>query len=587
MLLPDTNNKSNRNKAGQYEHPNLSTSISEETIYSVESSDSENDDILTNDKVIELHKKPKEKAVSIETTSCGIAQSHTMPADHNANLETAKVIKYEKIITGSSNNNDFFSINTTKTQSVHKKKNKYKEIMKQKNKNSSYSMGALKEELSEVEIKLKECEHQKDVLKQENEALRAAIQAFHNKYGDIVGSGFELNELFAKTTLLNASLLNTTHRSHSMDKGYTVSRCNTPSHTPSHTEDLQYLLSPKEHHGILSPSITPPPTAPTICESHEEIILTIDDKDDDNKLPPCTPKMHINITPSNSCCTSEVHTPTAINWNNSGSKENHHIFFTSNGDNKLNSYKSPTHASHGSNDSTLPTTNPLLTCSVTTDSNATNETTKIHHDHDPALTLTLTKMPSALSSPRSSVISIKSNVFSPQKRRSASVPSFDTKKLSASLSLFNGDVDIDEKCKGDIDDCPGIKRIISALKWYAISGDDHEMLYKKMKTDNYGKQIVDDYNHIMQYHLNDNGKTDREIRMEYDLIVNMVHKAVGDCKFIQCAGYRRYLRCKNTDIGGGGQHKAQNKEQHELQMYVNTMDGIHCCFMHLAKSLRN
>ena len=343
--------------------------------------------------------------------------------------------------------------------------------------------------------------------------------------------------------------------------------------------------------------------------------MTIHDHDkpdvyDDNfKLPqiPHPPRMPISVTTA-SRCTSTPGTPIAINWNSSGSKESHRVFFKDKDNNLgvLASYKSP------------PTTNPSLTTPITTESvcSIANQlqTTKIHAT---PLTLTLTKLPSALSprtSAESNLVVVQRNTRS---RGSASVPSFDSMKVSASAASvvsnghgFTGDLswdkdsvwsndydhdhvhhpdyESDEKCTcggGDVDGCMSMKRIIDALAWYAVSGDDHESVYKKMQTNNYGRRIVDDYNHIMDYHLNDIGKTDREIRAEYELIVNKVHAAVGDCKFIQCAGYRRYLRCKNAEMYHG--HQAKNKEQYELQMYVNTMDGIHCCFMHLAKSLRN
>ena len=600
-------------KTGYGQHQNVaSISLSDNTIYSLESSDSENDDILTNDKVIVLSKQQqtqtKQKSASssssrnsrISKVFIKIPQSHTKTVDE----PSAKVIKYETINTNPNKTNG----KCLKKQQA--KKNKYKEIMRAKNKNTIHSMGALKEELSECEIKLKQSQHEKEILKRENDALRAKIQAFHAKYG-VIDSGFDFNELYTKTTL-------NTHfksKSTSTEQGYHDIHHQTHTnidHSPSQIDgDVHYLLSPKsiispsskhsEHNNYAQCIITPPPDK----EKEDNLCDTY----------PNTNKINV-ISPSASTNSSTPHTPIAINWSNSAASKD------SNYDKDKNlhvtkTYKSPSNNSmrQQSNDfyPSIIATASVDTINTQDTQDTDMNTMKIHEsplpddddDHNMALTLTLTQMPMALSpsTPDGTVTQEKYNydLLSPRKKRSASVPSFDDKSVSGmTLDLLCSDdvsiMDIDEESKMmddyylynnncvSINECDAIKRIIDALKWYAISGDNHESVYKKMKRNNYGKRIVADYNHIMEYHLDDENKCDKEIRIAYDTIVNMISEQVGDCKFIQCAGYRRYLRCKNTEHGHN--HQAQNKDQHELQMCVNTMDGIHCCFMHLAKSLR-
>ena len=96
----------------------------------------------------------------------------------------------------------------------------------------------MKHELSECEIKLKQSQHEKDILRRENEILRSKIKAFAKNMA-ISLTRADLNELFAKTTLTNAFR----SPSPSLEIGY--------HHTINNTEDFQYLLTctPNERRG--------------------------------------------------------------------------------------------------------------------------------------------------------------------------------------------------------------------------------------------------------------------------------------------------------------------------------------------------
>eukprot|EP01083_Nonionella_stella_P004093 11800_1 len=132
----------------------------------------------------------------------------------------------------------------------------------------------------------------------------------------------------------------------------------------------------------------------------------------------------------------------------------------------------------------------------------------------------------------------------------------------------------EDESEHSLTNCMSLKRIIEALQWYSIHGNDHESVYKKMRYKNYGKQIADDYEHLMRCHLDESDDATRE----YHLICAKINRTVAQCTFQPCTGHRRYLRSRNCE----NVHKAQTPRQHELQNYINTMDGIHSCFLHLA-----
>ena len=284
-------------------------------------------------------------------------------------------------------------------------------------------MVAIKRELSECEKQLKQEQHEKDILKLENEALRQKILLFRGKSGDVGSNGLDINDL-------------------SIEKGY----------DHSHYELSYQLLSPRSESQSLHNSMTPTSSSPA--------------------------------------------TPIAINWSNSSNSNLTPRY--------LNDYKSPSAYSRNTNHTNLSHYPSTTVMSPSSDTNIAN----IEETKD-------------------------------EETSTIEIPDFEQEQLNE--NEYPLEVEMDDDC-GSVENCMAIKRIVDALKWYALSGDDHESVYKKMKTDNYGKRIVNDYNHIMTEHLdNDLGtKNDADLRNEYDLICTEVSKYVKPCTFVQCAGYRRY-----------------------------------------------
>eukprot|EP01084_Bolivina_argentea_P110435 197195_1 len=131
-----------------------------------------------------------------------------------------------------------------------------------------------------------------------------------------------------------------------------------------------------------------------------------------------------------------------------------------------------------------------------------------------------------------------------------------------------------------VENCLAVKRMIQALQWYATHGHDHQSVYEKVKYGLYGKQLFDDYHHVMDIHLQHTlVHIHDDMMSDYHWICAQVDKHVKPCPHTKCIGYRRYLRWKHC----ANVHKAQTQKQYQIQTYVNTMDGIHCCFLHLAK----
>ena len=126
-----------------------------------------------------------------------------------------------------------------------------------------------------------------------------------------------------------------------------------------------------------------------------------------------------------------------------------------------------------------------------------------------------------------------------------------------------------EKCHS-IYDCISCKRIIKALEWYGAYQNDKRKLMNKITKYNYGVYLLHDYQHILNFHLSNksysNNTDANDIEAQYDKIVNMIS---SKCDVTSCKGYKRYKSKENSNNSSSS------------QVIMDTMDAIHCYFLHL------
>eukprot|EP00484_Ammonia_sp_Unknown_P023637 CAMPEP_0197028174 /NCGR_PEP_ID=MMETSP1384-20130603/7924_1 /TAXON_ID=29189 /ORGANISM="Ammonia sp." /LENGTH=695 /DNA_ID=CAMNT_0042457139 /DNA_START=23 /DNA_END=2110 /DNA_ORIENTATION=+ len=565
------------------------SSLSEDHVYSMESSDSENDEVLSNEKVLALqtatrvHTHTKKKRRSQEML--GIAESTTTAADHQSNFEQADVTA-SAAHTTHPQQQPVACYQRRKKNNGHKK---YKGVLRAKQEQTTHCMGTLKKELSECEIKLRQSQHEKDILKRENQELRAKIAAFVEKY-TVVDSGRDLYELSTKTSSVNTNAELDEKASHCAHLQTSSNSNNDLGLLAAH----KLLAAPSRSHSFNSNT----DEKATHC-AHSQTMSTCNNGNDlAPKLLTAPSRSHsfnsstsngtvkcVSLSPVVTPFSSSPGTPLAINWNNS--------------------VKSP--SAQSMNEQML---SPQYTV------NTTRSTDTLHSVAALEMPMNVGSTSFAESISHGSMVSVvvtadccdqyehakpplmeEHHEMQPDEQQEDTVvfDHFDEDEAGDGilgppeeedeedeLSAFSSlDLDGNQKCGGCAKQCAAIQRIIRALQWYSVEGDDHERVYQRMKHRQYGHQVVCDYNHIMEVHLNDQSKNDAEIRQMYNEIVQEISDKVGDCTFADCAGYKRYLRGKRGNV-----HQAQVRDQHEVQTYVNTMDGIHCCFVHLSKALR-
>ena len=146
----------------------------------------------------------------------------------------------------------------------------------------------------------------------------------------------------------------------------------------------------------------------------------------------------------------------------------------------------------------------------------------------------------------------------------------DSSELKLALTLPT-DQPFDGKCT-NIHSCIAIKRTIKILRWYSFCGDDHEKLLIAIKDNKYDIHLLNDYHHILGIHLNN--KDIKNIKYEFDLIHNEILKYVKPCELKECEGFIRHHRRREKNDGNNV------SDESELQFYIDTMDSIHCYFMH-------
>eukprot|EP01084_Bolivina_argentea_P205957 351737_1 len=87
-----------------------------------------------------------------------------------------------------------------------------------------------------------------------------------------------------------------------------------------------------------------------------------------------------------------------------------------------------------------------------------------------------------------------------------------------SQNIWNSE--FNDKCT-NINNCIAIQRIIRALKWYDKVNGDVDIIWQKIKNKKYDNYLVDDYHHIMYYHINKGDKI---------TINNEINKFINKCE---------------------------------------------------------
>ena len=117
--------------------------------------------------------------------------------------------------------------------------------------------------------------------------------------------------------------------------------------------------------------------------------------------------------------------------------------------------------------------------------------------------------------------------------------------------------------------CQSLHRLIDGLKFWSDSYSSNELIMSYLKGKNC-KYILNDYHHIITYHLLD--KSAFHLNYEFELIYNEVIKYMKPCTNLKnCQIFQRNRRStRETEI----------QFDTELGFYIDIMDMIHCYFMH-------
>ena len=126
---------------------------------------------------------------------------------------------------------------------------------------------------------------------------------------------------------------------------------------------------------------------------------------------------------------------------------------------------------------------------------------------------------------------------------------------------------MDDKCES-VGSCKAIKRLIVMLRWYAQVNGDHEQIMQALIKSTYDKYIVDDYQHLLNYHLIH--KYQINTTKEYQLIQNEIAKHIEPCDRHTCPGYKRYHELSKKNLS----------KSDDYEFCQDFVDLIHCYLMH-------
>eukprot|EP01084_Bolivina_argentea_P273456 465810_1 len=123
-----------------------------------------------------------------------------------------------------------------------------------------------------------------------------------------------------------------------------------------------------------------------------------------------------------------------------------------------------------------------------------------------------------------------------------------------------------------VSDCAYLQRLCKALQFYQSNeASNHNELLKYFAPENYNL-LLTDYHHILYQHLDN--KPIIEIQKEFELIHHKIMKYIKQCSLEKCKRLERNHRTRDKHTAN-----ATNNDT-KIQFYIDTMDTIHCYFIH-------
>ena len=136
------------------------------------------------------------------------------------------------------------------------------------------------------------------------------------------------------------------------------------------------------------------------------------------------------------------------------------------------------------------------------------------------------------------------------------------------------------KCRA-IRSCVSLKRIKNVLKLYLCYTGYNDSIIKYIKS---YKQLINDYHHILEHHLNEDGETCKNSNKSMELIQKQLNFY---CNINQCRFYTRQQRIREDDedeykspYHQSNGHNAYHQYGQELNVYRDLLDTIHCSLIH-------
>lgn len=138
------------------------------------------------------------------------------------------------------------------------------------------------------------------------------------------------------------------------------------------------------------------------------------------------------------------------------------------------------------------------------------------------------------------------------------------------------------KCR-TIRSCVSLKRIKDVLKLYQYYTGYNDSIIKHIKS---YKQLINDYHHVLEFHLNEDGENCKNSNKSMELIQKQLNFY---CNINQCRFYLRQQRIREEDENEYKspyhQQMAQtqngfNQYGQELNVYRDILDTMHCSLIH-------
>eukprot|EP01084_Bolivina_argentea_P128178 226609_1 len=132
------------------------------------------------------------------------------------------------------------------------------------------------------------------------------------------------------------------------------------------------------------------------------------------------------------------------------------------------------------------------------------------------------------------------------------------------------------KCES-LSTCTSLNKIVKYLEEYqTIAPVDIPKTFNKQ---NY-PSLTDDFNHILFAHLGDD-KPQKQIQNEYLQIHNYIMNKLKTCKVESCMKFQRNNRQRDTQrISLKNDDETDIELKSDTEYYIDTMDTIHCFFVH-------